>query len=334
MMTNNSGPDERHTSVENFDRYLSSRLPVLLPVPGTPETRVFIDPLKPELGLRIAVDENGEAPRTGLRNLLSRVVRHEGTWHFEVAVTSSALFRDAYPMLCSMADRVQINGLSPSAALRATLERLSALLSTPDMLAREREVGLFGELLTLSGLIDVLGPDAAVRSWRGGRAEEHDFGLPEFDVEIKTTTSERRVHWIESLTQLVPTVARPLWLVSHQVTGAGAGVGHTLPDLIDELCRRTGTGTAHDMFEASLSAAGWQDSHRDRVELRWARRTMSTALPVVDGFPRLTPEKLRQAGVFLDRVPDVRYRIDLNGLVTPTDTPEIIVRAATFEGWT
>jgi hypothetical protein len=333
-MMNNNRPSERHTSVENFDRYLSSRLPVLLPVPGTPETRVFVDPLKPELGLRITVDENGEAPRTGLRNLLSRVARHEDAWYFEVAVTSSALFRDAYPMLCSMADRVQIDGLSPSAALRATLDRLAALLSTPDMLSKEREVGLFGELLTLSGLVDALGPDAAAQSWRGGLAEEHDFGLPDFDVEIKTTTSERRVHWVESLTQLVSTGARPLWLLSHQVTGAGAGPGHALPDLIDELRRRTGTGTARDAFEAGLSGAGWNDSYRDRIDSRWVRRTTSTAHPVADEFPRLTPEKLRQAGVLLDRIPDIRYRVDLTGLATPTDTPKIIVHAASFEGWT
>jgi hypothetical protein len=333
-MMNNNGPCERHTSVENFDRYLSSRLPVLLPVLGTPEAGVFIDPLKPELGLRIAVDENGEIPRTGLRNLVSRVVHHGDAWYFEVAVTSPALFRDAYPMLCSMADRVQIDGLSPSAALRATLNRLSTLLSTPDMLSREREVGLFGELLTLSGLFDVLGPDVAVQSWRGGQAEEHDFGLPDFDVEIKTTTGERRVHWIESLTQLVPTGARPLWLVSHQVTGAGAGTGHALTELIDESRRRTGTGTVRDAFEAGLSGAGWDDSYRDRVESRWARRTTSTAHLVADGFPRLTPEKLRQAGVLLDRIPDVRYRIDLSGLATSTDTPKIIIRAASFEGWT
>jgi hypothetical protein len=306
----------------------------MLPVLGTPEAGVFIDPLKPELGLRIAVDENGEAPRTGLRNLLSRVVRHGDAWYFEVVVTSSALFRDAYSMLCSMADRVQIDGLSPSAALRATLDRLSALLSAPDMLSREREVGMLGELLTLSGLLDALGPGAAVQSWRGGQAEEHDFGLSDFDVEIKTTTSERRVHWIESLTQLVATGARPLWLLSHQVTGAGAGAGHTLVELIDELRRRIGTGTARDSFEGGLSGAGWDDSYRDRVESRWTRRATSIAHPVSDGFPRLTPEKLRQAGVLLDRIPDIRYRIDLSGWATPADTPEIIIRAASFEGWT
>lgn len=332
-MKYNNQPSERHASVESFDRYLSSRLPVMLPIQGTPETRVFVDPLKPELGLRIAVDENGEAPRTGLRNLLTRVVRYEEAWYFEVAVTSSALFRDAYPMLCSMADRVQIDGLSPSAALRATLDRLAALLSTPDVLSKEREVGLFGELLTLSGLVAALGPDAAVQSWRGGQAEEHDFGLPDLDAEIKTTTSERRVHWIESLTQLVQTGARPLWLLSHQVTGAGAGAGHSLPDLIDELRGRTGTGAARDALEAGLSGAGWDDSYRDQIGSRWVRRTASTAYLVADGFPRLTPAKLRQAGVLLDRIPDIRYRVDLSGLATPADTPKLIVRASRFEGW-
>jgi hypothetical protein len=46
-------------------------------------------------------------------------------------------------------------------------------------------------------------------------------------MEVKTTLSEKRMHIIGSLTQLVPTGSTPLFVLSLQLTGAGAGTGHT-----------------------------------------------------------------------------------------------------------
>lgn len=331
-MTISRAVDKRHVSMGSFDRYLASRVPVVFPVQGSPEAFVFIEPIKPELGLRVEVRADVDAPETRLSNIIARIVVRDGKRFLEVVVTVSALFRDAYPVLCSMADRIQVGGLPPVAALRATLEKMSSLLSAPDSMSREREVGLFGELLVVGGLISMLGAEDAIQAWRGGQAEEHDFGLPELDVEVKTTTSERRVHWIESLTQLVPTRNRPLWLVSHQVTAAGTGNGHTVPDLVNVIRARIGSGTARDGFENALSDSGWRENDREPLVTRWTRRTESIAYPVVGTFPRLTPDALRRSALPLDRIPEVRYRVDLDGLVGPQDTPRIIAAAIRFEG--
>ncbi len=333
-MTTGNAVDKRHVSAEGFSRYLDSRVPVVLPIRGTPRTFVFIEPLKPELGLRVEVLPDTEAPRTGLRNVISRVVVRDGKWFLEVVVIDPALYSDAYPVLCSMADRVQIGGLSATSALRATLDKMSSLLNPPDSISREREIGLFGELLVMSGLVDVLGVDDAVRTWRGGLAEEHDFGLPGLDVEVKTTTSERRVHWIESLTQLVPTRDRSLWLVSQQLTTAGAAGGRTLPELVDFVRDDLGSGSARDAFEKILSGTGWREEDRDQLHTHWTRRTASTAYAVVGTFPRLTPETLLTNGLPLERFPEVRYRVDLDGLVSQQDIPDAIAAAIGFEGWT
>ncbi|MFL6140373.1 MAG: PD-(D/E)XK motif protein [Labedaea sp.] len=323
---------ERHLSPDGFDQYLNNRVPMSLPVPGTPAAGMFIEPITPELGLRIEVRAGVTAPATGLRNIVSRITARDGERYFEVVVTDAALFRDAYPILCSMVDRVQLAGFTPSAALRATLRKLSSLLRAPGSMSREREVGLFGELLVVGGLINTIGPRSAIQAWRGGQAEEHDFGLPELDLEVKTTSGERRTHWIESLTQLVPTMQRPLWLVSHQVTTAGAGDGKTLPALVDLLRGRLEIGEVRDGFENGLAGSGWEEAERDRLVTVWTRRTDSTAFAVVDEFPRLTPDSLRQDDVPFERILDVKYRIDLNGLTSHLPIPGVIATAVGFEG--
>lgn len=333
-MIMNTTSDERHLSPNAFDQYLNNRVPISLPVQGVPAASVFIEPIAPELGLRIEVGAGVVTTTTGLRNIISRIVLRNDKRYFEVVVTDAGLFRDAYPILCSMIDRVQISGLSPSTALRETLSKMSSLLRAPESMSREREVGLFGELLVVGGLIDVLGPRGAVQAWRGGLAEEHDFGLPDMDVEVKTTSGERRTHWIVSLTQLVPTGHRPLWLVSHQVTTAGTGSGRTLPALIDLLRDKLGNGEVRDGFESGLAGSGWDEADRDHLVSVWTRRTESAAFAVAHEFPRLTSASLRQAEVSLQRILDVRYRINLDELTSHHPVPDVLASAIRFEGQT
>lgn len=331
-MTTDAPIGDRHVSAENFDRVLRGGVPVVLTVTGTPATFVFVDPRVPELGLRIEITTGGGATDTGLSNISTRIALRDGKRYFEVVVTAADLFHDAYPVLCAVADRVQLGGLPPARALRATLNRMSSLLRTPDSFSREREIGLFGELLVLGGLIDRLGAVAAVQTWRGSEAEEHDFVLPDLDVEVKTTTSESRTHWIESLTQLVPKVERPLWLVSHQITTTGGGAGSTLVDLVDSISACADEEGCRDPLENALAHAGWRPDYRERLTTRWTKRSASRGYPVTDAFPRLTPDDLRQRGVLLDRIPGVRYRIDLDGFEDPHEVPGSIRSACSFEG--
>ena len=330
-MTAGDGLAKRHASVESFDKYLATGGDAVIPVQGTPHSFIFIHATKPELGLRIEVGPETEAPETGLRNIISRVETRNGTRYFEVVVTTSTLFRDAYPILCSMVDRVQVGGLSPADAMRATLEKMSSLLRLPDMMSREREIGLFGELLVLGGLVQALSTKNAISAWRGGQAEEHDFGLDEFDIEVKTTTGEHRTHWIESLTQLVPTQDRPLWLVSHQITNAGSA-GHTLPELVNAIRTIIGSSAASSQFEAALTESGWSEEYRDRLVNRWTRRADSAAYLVADSFPQLTPDSFRSNTAPFDRILDVQYRVNLDGLASSQDVPGIIATAIAFKG--
>ncbi|OXM58964.1 hypothetical protein CFP71_00325 [Amycolatopsis thailandensis] len=331
-MTSSTTIDKRHVSAEGFDQLLSGEVPVKLPIVGKPDASIFIEPRAREIGLRIEVSSNDDAIDTGLRNIFNRIAIRDGKRWFEVVVRVPELFRDAYPVLCSVADRVQLGGMSPSQALHATLDRMSALLTSPDSLPREREIGLLGELLVLGGLVDCLGATKAVDAWCGSQNEEHDFGLPDFDLEVKTTTSESRTHWIESLNQLVPKVGRPLWLVSHQLTAAGAGAGRSLPDLIEAISTKINPGHTQDRFAEALSRAGWRSDYRERLTTTWTRRATSRGYLVADTFPRLTADDLDDRGVVMDRITEVHYRINLDGLAHPRQTPEIIQLSCAFEG--
>ncbi|WP_405060306.1 PD-(D/E)XK motif protein [Kribbella sp. NBC_01505] len=333
-MNVNRSSESRHRSLETLERYLTNPAPVALRVPGSPEVQLFIEPAGHEFGLRVEVSAEVEAPRIKLRNILCRVAVRDTRTFLEVAIVTPSLFRDAYPLLCALADRIQLDQLAPGVALRSTLESLASLLSGVTAMPREREIGLVGELLVVDGLIDHHGPAAAVEAWRGVLGEEHDFGLADFDLEVKTTTGERRTHWIESLTQLVATRGRPLWLLSHQLTIAGTGHGTTLPDLVDRVTAKVESSPVASEFDDALSSAGWQSEQRSGLTTRWVLRAASAVFQVDENFPRLTPAALRSANIELDRIPDVRYRVNLDGLDEPVNVPAPLIALRDSKGLT
>ncbi|MEU0883098.1 PD-(D/E)XK motif protein [Lentzea sp. NPDC005914] len=291
-----------------------------------------MDPEVPEFGLRIHDTGDERLPDLALQHVKTRSASRGGHRCLEVVITLAWVFPDSYPLLCAIADRVQLDGMRPAEAVRKSLGQLTLLLRRTESLTEEREVGLFGEMLTLGGLIALAGATHAVRAWRGGLAEEHDFGLPGFDVEVKTTRSERRQHWIESLTQLVGTGDRPLWLVSHQITAAGDGTGSTLSQLIDRMRRLIGPSSALDAFETGLAGSGWIDDLRSQSETRWTKRFRSQAYLVDEAFPRLTAETAVAKGADIARIPEVRYLIDLDGMPADDQPPPEIKASTDFEG--
>jgi hypothetical protein len=312
-----TGDGNRHLSADSFADYLNAGVPIEHPIPGEPRLLLFIDPHRIRIGLRGPAGPRETPITVDLQHVNVRAVHHHGHRMIEIEVSDADLFAEAYPILCAIADRVQLDHQPITTALSGTLRRLGHLLRRQDSLTRDAEVGLIGELCLLTGLLHALGPAAALDSWRGGDAEEHDFGLPLQDVEVKTTTSETRTHWIGSLQQLEPTNHRPLWLVSCQITTAGVE-GRTLPGLIDRVRGLLAAGAEQEHFTDRLHASGWRDHHNETCRQRWRLRTPPAAFAVTDTFPRLSTGLLQHTGVDLIHIADVRYRLDLAGL---TDHP-------------
>jgi hypothetical protein len=294
------------------------------PIKGGPPVTLFIDPVREEIGLRVPAVDDYRPGDIGRENVRVRATQRSDGRFLEIIIDDPSLFISAYPVLRTVADHIQLDGMDVMSALSSTIRLLDQLLRRDVGLSVEREIGLLGELLILHKLCGRLGIGDAIATWRSSESEEHDFSIYGIDVEVKTTSAERRTHWVASLTQCVPTGERPLWLVSNQVTRAGAGNGRSLRELITDIREIVGNDQAREMFELRLANAGWTDAYQRSVRDRWLMRTPPQAYLIGADFPRLTPSLLAGAGISLVRIPDVRYRVDLTGLEAADQVPEII----------
>jgi hypothetical protein len=267
--------------------------------------------------LRAPISSQVELPVNAFAHIVLNAITEAGYQYLEISTTDERLLSDCYAMLMAVADRIQLDGMDPVSALLETLETWESVLATRARMSLESEIGLFGELLLLRALMSsgCAGPD----SWRGGLREEHDFGLKFADLEVKTTTSEHRRHWIHGLNQLLPTRDAPLWILSIQITRGGGGVGEKLPELVDAVLEMT-SGSGQERIKKNLSGAGWDPRQRDLLVDPWRLRTPPLALSVDDDFPRLIPAPLAQAGVKLAAIRQVDYQVDLSGW-TPSLAP-------------
>ena len=306
-----SVPAARHLSPQALSDYTNAGVTAVVPVEGEPAATLTFDVHGQTLRLALAWD--GEQPPAIDDYVhISTDVRFQGDRNWAtLAVHGTRFFADAYPLLRSVADLVQLEGQTFTEAVQRSLDQYHDLLAAGSRMPTTDETGLFGELLVLDHLVGTLGPDMALTAWRGGdMTEEHDFGLPDGDVEVKTTTSEARRHWIGSLDQLRPSPDRPLWLASLQLTGAGAGRAERLPDLINRI-RQKLPEPFRSVLDSRLRGTRYTpDQPRDSFRLL-RLRSRPAFFVVDDRLPRLT-RRLLQAGGVLPGVEDVSYVIRLD----------------------
>lgn len=315
-------PAGRHTPVSTLVEYLNHGTRGAFQVPGTPEAVIVLDPAPRSLGLRFpasgAIPDVTELSHVEFQPVLEGAI----LWHM-LTVRFEEDLSDVYALLCSIADRVQLGGEAFSTAVSATLENLEAILERLTVPTVEQQLGLAGELMVFHAIAAQHGPQAAAGSWLGPAGEEHDFRWGEIDLEVKTTLGERRAHWISSLTQLVPTMNRPLYLVSIQVTRAGASDGWTLPEIVDRI-RQLGGPQA--LFESRLKGTAYSERARDLLTGRWSLRTAPAVYAVQNTFPAVTRERLEAAMPMPDLVLDARYQIDVGSLPQACVCDEICKR--------
>ncbi|MGH3927264.1 MAG: PD-(D/E)XK motif protein, partial [Pseudonocardiaceae bacterium] len=177
----------------------------------------------------------------------------------------------------------------------------------------------------VSHLIDSIGPHDAMKAWRGGDEwEEHDLGLADDDVEVKTTTSDGRHHWISTLDQLQPTIGRKLWLLSIQLTGAGASKAARLPDVV--ACVEEQLPSELQVSFQSRIARTHYRSTQTYDSFRLLRLRSTPACFLVDGdFPRIDRDILARAGASVAGIDEVNYAIRLDGMTPATDPPAALL---------
>ena len=300
--------DRKPPSLRMVTDYWDQGLPGQLAVIGFPTVWLAIDSRRRSLALRAVADD--QVPRVVDRQSLStHAFLVDGQRFFELAVDVTDNLADAYDFLLNVADRMQLERMTFNAAVTDAIDAFGAILARGGRLTTEQEVGLVGELLLLRSLLLTTGEDA-VGAWTGPLDQEHDFRLPDQDIEVKSTQAEQRIHWISSLTQLLASPDRPLHLLSIQLTTGAPGVGSTLSDVLDAALQAAGDqagalhGLIHRLFpslDASLYSA------------RWSLRSTPMWFDINDQFPRLTPSALTGLP-HADHVIDVRYRLNLTGL--------------------
>jgi hypothetical protein len=303
---------QRHLSSDGFRQYLASGTPSIVKIEGVPPVYFVIDPNLLRLSLRAPMQRYAVPDLSAYRYFSAAVVHWSDSQWCELRVEGDIIV-EAYPILCAIADRLQLRSMEFSAAIFEVLGSWKELLAARGRLNAEQEIGLFGELILLRHLLHKLPPSEAVASWRGPEGEEHDFVLRDVDVEVKSTTLDARRHWISDLHQLEPTVGRPLSLLSIQLTGSGAE-GRSLPQLVGEVRALAADGAPSAALSQKLASANWRGESAALYTSRFRLRTTPAVFAVDRSFPALTSAHLAAAGLEHGRIRQIRYLIDLAGL--------------------
>jgi hypothetical protein len=198
----------------------------------------------------------------------------------------------------------------------------------PDVLGKEGEVGLFGELVVLQNLLaEGLPPVKVLESWQGPLEGLHDFVMGQGAIEVKSTIAPVGFNaTIGSLEQLDEALVAPLFLACVRIPLHEGG--RTLADLVDEI--RSGLSAdprADSLFESRLLHAGYLSSCAALYQRKF-QVCMPRLLPVDGNLPRVTrrnvPPGVRKA----------KYEIELDGLGLPeTSLVAAIERLGVTPSW-
>ncbi|GAB2534505.1 PD-(D/E)XK motif protein [Nocardia heshunensis] len=300
--------DARHYSLANVDAFWDAGNPVLLPISGTPECVLDLDPANETIAL-ITPFSPPEPDVSKWRNIALRIVASDGEDLAELSVAVEENLHGAYGLLTSAADQLQLEKAPLAVAIATAITKHRNMFASNIGLSLDREIGLYGELLVLEYLIDKLGVGPAIESWLGPLGEEHDFVFGEIHLEIKTTSTERRRHTIHGFTQLVPLHGVPLSLISIQLTRSNHEGGRTLSQIVSQL--RANSRGHRAKVDAALAACGWNEEHAALYTTFWAKRKPPRAYSVDDRFPALTFDRLAQVITNMTAVSDLSYRVDV-----------------------
>lgn len=325
---------DRHVGQRTIDEYVTAGVAAVIPIPGDPKVELVIDPPGETLCLEVAWDGNDPVPIQEYLHFATDVRTRNGRSWATLSVLGRRFFAEAYPLLRSVADRVQLQDCLMGEAVRRSLADYHELLAAAAPMPPHLETGLFGELLVLGHLVSTMGGAAAMAAWRGGdQTEEHDFGLPDGDVEVKSTIGEDRRHMIGSLSQLQATAGRPLWLLSVQVTGAGAGEGRRLPDLVDEIAASLPQALSEEL-RSRVETAGYRPNQRHSTYRLLRPRSIPALYAVDEAFPRIVLGTLVAGGAHIGRIGEVSYSIKLDGLPTAATRPAALTDLTRSTRWT
>lgn len=300
-----------------FERdYVASGIPHQFVVRAAPKVTLFVDQHAARLGARF---ETSGPPAGSIVAMLDRihvdVITGAAGPAIEIWTDADSLYDNFYRLVCEIVIAVVDEGTAPYEALAAAVSRWEALLRRPSLLSDEAQAGLFGELWLLERLICAYGA-GAVDSWTGPMRQPHDFRLGDTELEVKTTSGSGRVHTINGIGQLQPSLDCTLYLLSLRLADAGTG-GRSLPEAVGAIeALLSISPTELSRFQTGLDAVGYDPTDASRYPRRRRLRDAAVLIEVADGVPRLTADALGaiDARFAPERLGRIVYAVDVEGL--------------------
>lgn len=306
------------------DHYIASGTPIEDPILDEPEFRLIFHPTPQQLGVRLRIAEGRELPKNGeLRNVSVSKVQIAGQSYAQVLTDSSQLFPSIYALIGDVLRRVEAGETDCLVALSESLRNFEALLARAGGISRDEVIGLYGELFVLESLL--LAGKAGAKAWIGANRQSHDIRLAALELEVKTTTSNARHHFVHGLNQLTPTPGHDLYVVSVRLGSPGGGGGRSLDGLVDDiLASLSSDDEATQYFKAELAKTPYERSkHECTVAYQLAADPMKISIGT--DFPVLNQSRLVEAlgEAAAGRVMRLDLLLNLEGLGTKF-TPEAL----------
>lgn len=298
----------RHVGWSVIEKRLKAATPCRDAIPGQPRTVIDVGA---DGSLSMCVfgppAENESLP--DFEHLECIRVGKGKTSFVRLSCSDHHMMREFYVLLMRTADRVQTDGVRVDIAISEATLRIKEMVAVANLLSIEAQLGLWGELHVLGAAARKFGWPAAIAAWAHSREanEEHDFALNAEDLEVKTTSREKRIHTIGG-TQLEPKLGRRLLICSIQLTTAGSGPGESLTTKIEQTAKHV-PGSVQRDFSRALSHAGWREDRASNYQMpRWVLRSA----PLVVDRARLP--RLSVTGPTPERVESFEFTLNLTGI--------------------
>lgn len=192
-----------------------------------------------------------------------------------------------------------------------------------NLLSREEQLGLFGELWFLSRwLIPSVGAAKSVAMWRGPAGARNDFEGFGIAIEVKTSSRLDGSHTVNGLEQLLEPEGGMLLLFSLNIRDEASGT-ESLSKIVHKLKAYLASHVEElGRLETMLCASGYDERHEPEYEKLRLRVRAEALYRVQDGFPRLVPASIKNA--VPPGVNAVRYelRLDAAGQWLLSDSPK------------
>lgn len=179
-------------------------------------------------------------------------------------------------------------------------------------LSKHEEIGLLGELITLSKLVKYGGVDT-IHSWGGPLDWLHDFESEKIDLEIKTTTKQPDTVFISKISQVAPMEgSKELHLI---IIGLEKGDAFNLPEMVDQVKSQFSDNQDIIHLEKILNRAGYREQEKHFYSKKYSISFVKSH-KITQRSPVLKPN-------LLGDIPQTIGEIKYNLLTHALDTVEV-----------